>query len=111
MRDCTGYSIYGCTEGEMRESIHELRISKNIEELRLQLDLLEEIIIDIDRKLDDIIAPRAPAPGVMDAILREEAHHTAMAIEADNEHEKHEKDKRLRILDKACGGSCSPTGG
>jgi hypothetical protein len=84
----------------MKESIHELRISKNIEELRLQLDLLEEIVIGMDGKLDDIIAPRSPTPGELDAILMEEAHLLAEAIESDNEHEKHEKDKRLRTLDK-----------
>jgi hypothetical protein len=84
----------------MKESIHELRISKNIEELRLQLDLLEEIVIGMDRKLDDIIAPRSPNPGELDEILRQEAHLQAAAIEADIKQEKHEKDKRLRTLDR-----------
>jgi hypothetical protein len=83
----------------MKESIHELRISKNIEELRLQLDLLEEIIIDMDRKLDDIIAPaiESDIEAKEDAILMKRARYP---VAQDSEHEKHEKDKRLRTLDK-----------
>ena len=42
--------------GIRQGNIDILRINKNIEDLRLQLDLLEEIVIGLDVKMDKITA-------------------------------------------------------
>jgi hypothetical protein len=68
----------------MKESISELRMSHDIKQLRLQISRINE-------KLDKLLE----YPG----------------RKWNDEHEKHEKSKRLELLDNVCSGGCGYSDG